>query len=144
MHFLLMFTLISLMPDHAASAPAHAPDDIVGIWTDEKRLSHIEIKQSGDQYVGKIVWLREPNGPDGKPRLDVYNPDPAKQQRPVMGTTFLWGLTYKDGKYVGGSIYDFQRGQYADCAFRVQSDGKLQLTATKFLLTVTKYWTRIK
>jgi hypothetical protein len=58
------------------------PDDILGSWLTEGGDSCVEIFKKDDLYFAKITSLREPNftegeveGMDGKPRVDIHNPD---------------------------------------------------------------------
>ena len=59
------------------------PDDIVGTWLNSSGEGQIQIYKEGDKYFGKIIWLKEPNGPKGNPKLDANNPDKSLQSKPV-------------------------------------------------------------
>lgn len=98
-------------------SPEHttAGGRLLGQWYTEDRGIRIRIERKDGRFRGKIVWMREPNYPEGhelegQPKIDRFNPDPRKRRRPVMGLTVLDGFTYAgDGRWTGGTIYD------ADC-----------------------------
>jgi uncharacterized protein (DUF2147 family) len=92
---------------------AQAADRITGVWYNGEKSSKIEISKLEDgSFVGKIVWLREPNDDKGKPKLDAKNPDDKLAKRPLIDLQVLSGLEY-DGKskYSGGKIYDPKSGK---------------------------------
>jgi len=56
-------------------------DDILGVWNNQEKDAKIEIQKCGEKYCGKIVWLKEPNYPEGSkdglpgsPKTDHNNP----------------------------------------------------------------------
>lgn len=66
----------------AAGVAAQDADRIVGIYkaVEEGKESKVEFSRRPDgTYRGQIVWLRNPNTPDGTPKLDVKNPDKSKR-----------------------------------------------------------------
>ena len=50
---------------------AQNADDVVGVWLTDGGKSKVEIYKKGDEYFGKIIWLREPNE-NGKPNLSLF------------------------------------------------------------------------
>jgi uncharacterized protein (DUF2147 family) len=88
-------------------------DDIIGIWlTTGKEPAKIQIYKSGNEYFGKIIWLKNPLDTSGKPKTDVNNPDKNKQSELIIGLVIL-----KDFKFNGesgwrsGDIYDPESGK---------------------------------
>ena len=53
-----------------------------------EKTAQVEISKQGSQFVGKIIWLQEPN-PNGKPATDLENSDPKLRTRPLMGMAIL-------------------------------------------------------
>jgi uncharacterized protein (DUF2147 family) len=70
------------------AAPVTGPDDIVGVWLTENDESKIQIFKSGNEYFGKIIWLKEPSDKNGNPKKDKNNPDPAKRNNPARHIYF--------------------------------------------------------
>ena len=86
--------------------------DPAGTWSRPSGTSRLRIARCGQAYCGTIAWLREPNGPDGKPMTDAQNPDPSRRSRPLLGTTVIIGMapTGKDGLWKG-QVYKADEGK---------------------------------
>jgi uncharacterized protein (DUF2147 family) len=106
----LLFVLAVLLAAAPVTAPRNA-DAILGTWVNGSGKGHIQIYKSGGKYYGKIVWLRELNGKDGKPRVDRHNPDPAKRTQPVLGMVMMRGFVYNKGEWTDGYIYNPSDGK---------------------------------
>jgi uncharacterized protein (DUF2147 family) len=135
---LLAFAAVLLALAGAAGAAAVAgADAIVGTWRTEPGeqggRAHVEISLRGDQLVGTIVKLEEPNfaadhARAGQPKVDLENPDPAKRERPVVGLRILSGFTYEgDGQWSGGTIYDPANGKTYKARIRQKGRDTLDL-----------------
>lgn len=137
--------LLSIVMLAAMSAASFA-QDVVGKWKLEDGTAIVEIYKSGDAFNGKIVWLSEPNNPDGTPSLDSNNPDKSLRSRQIMGLNMLSGLKPSGGEYTGGKIYDPSNGKTYNCSMKVEGDvlkvrGSLD---KKGLLGRTMDWFRVK
>lgn len=57
--------------------------------------------------------MKEPNGPDGKPKLDTENPDERMRSRKRMGLVILRNFEYDkdDNDWSGGTVYDAKSGK---------------------------------
>ncbi len=137
----LLILLLAFLTQVVAEAQNPA-DRIVGVWLNEEQTSKIEIFKDGNSYSGKIVWLAQPNDPDGKPYLDKKNPNPEKRNQKILGLTIITGLNYAKNKWSGGTMYGPKRGQYADCSSELKGVGELQLKVSKGVFSATKTWTR--
>ena len=93
---------------------------VIGKWKLEDSSAIVEIYKQDDVFNGRIVWLNEPNGPDGKPALDVNNPDKSLRSRKLMGLNMLHGLKPANGEYSGGKIYDPGNGKTYNCSMKVE------------------------
>jgi len=94
----------------AAQDSAAASDAILGQWLTAEGTSKIEIYKSGEEFCGRIAWLKEPER-DGKARVDDKNPDEKLRDRPLQGLIILRGFTYDgEGVWAGGEIYDPKSG----------------------------------
>ena len=115
---LLFALLLGWLTYGAANAQEQkgTADDICGTYYVESPVSDDAVKiqiyrATNGKYQGRFVWLSQPNNPDGTPRTDINNPDPKKRNRTADQIVAVWGLTYKDGEWVDGSIYDPTSGK---------------------------------
>ena len=121
-------------------------DVILGKWLTAGEKSVVEIYKCGDEYCGKIIWLKEPLDKDGKEKLDDKNPDESKRNRKIVGLQILSGLKYKgDSKWEGGRIYDPEKGKTYKCKAKLEGDNlKLRGYIGFSLIGRTTTWTRKK
>ncbi|MCB1529360.1 MAG: DUF2147 domain-containing protein [Hyphomicrobiaceae bacterium] len=102
-----------------ATAASAAPRE-VGVWFDDTGKGAVEIFPCGPSLCGRIVWLKEPLGEDGRPLNDGYNPDPGMRSRPICGLQVLGGLARQpDGTLDGGWVYDPKVGKSYDAAIEL-------------------------
>jgi len=98
-------------------------DQVERLWFDGEKKGKIQIYKAVDgKFYGKIVWLKEPDR-DGKPKTDIYNPDDARHNDPVLGMLVLKNFN-KDGEkgYEGGTIYDPKVGKTYKCKMTFEGD----------------------
>lgn len=108
------------------------PDDIVGYYyyfePKEQEHSQVEVYKSGELYKGKVVWLKQPNWPDGKPKNDLFNKDKSKRERLIIGISIFDGLTFDEHKKRWtGSIYDPANGDSFNCIVWFDDENKLKI-----------------
>lgn len=104
------------------AASAAMAQDVVGKWKLDDGSAIVEIYQEGDVFNGKIVWLNEPNMSDGRPAVDVNNPDKSLRTRQIIGLNMLHGLKATDDGYSGGKIYDPNNGKTYNCSMKVEGN----------------------
>ena len=85
--------------------------------------ARVEIFKNERGYSARIVGLRKPHydrgevtGMDGEARVDLNNPDSSVRQRALMGLEIMSGFAFDKGKWVGGRLYDPQKGKTYKCA----------------------------
>lgn len=117
----LRFTLLLFAAIFTAQR-ANAADQICRTWYGEEKTAKLEIFQRGETFAAKIVWLKEPDS-DGKPKVDVNNPDASQRKRPILGLVILQNLRKTDANgYEGGRIYDPKNGKTYDCRVTFKGD----------------------
>jgi uncharacterized protein (DUF2147 family) len=123
------------------------PDAVLGTWYNGSKESRIEIYKCGDKYCGKIVWLKEPNNEEGKPKLDKNNPDAKLQSRPILGMVLMKDFEY-DAKNVWdeGQIYDPKSGKTYSCKMTLTDPNRLEVRGYVGISLIgrTDIWTRAK
>ncbi|OOG73713.1 DUF2147 domain-containing protein [Algoriphagus sp. A40] len=124
---------------------AQSENAIIGLWYNTEKTAQIEILKNGSEFIGKIIWLNNPN-PEGKPATDKNNSDHKLRNRPLMGLAILDGLKYVGGIWKGGDIYDPNSGKTYSCELKLKSEKVLEVKGYLGFSFVGKAveWTRIK
>ena len=125
------------------SAFAYSQKKITGKWINEDNDAQIEIFQKESKFFGKIVWLKEPNQPSGKPKTDLKNENENLRKRSIIGLVILSDLVYSNGKWINGSMYSPKNGMSVDCTATLLNENELKLTLSKSVFKTTKIWKRI-
>lgn len=124
---------------------AHA--EPFGLWSTENDQGRVQVSQCADKLCGDLVWLEDGLDEQGKPKLDVHNPDESLRSRPLEGLRILWdmqpsgdGKTWKDGR-----VYDPESGKVYQGRITLEEQDVLKLRgfvgAPMFGRTST--WTRV-
>ena len=124
---------------------AQSENAILGVWYNTEKTAKVEILKKGSAFIGKIVWLKDPN-PGGKPAVDKDNPDPKLQYRPLMGLNLLEGLKFDSGIWEDGTIYDPKTGKTYSCQVKLKSKDVLEVKGYIgfSLIGRTVEWTKAK
>jgi uncharacterized protein (DUF2147 family) len=154
----LIMLLAAVMLVAVGSSAADEGDAILGLWATDPEggggEAHVEIFKSEGKYHGKIIWLArpvyeagDPDGPEGQPKTDTENADPARRQDPVVGLLIVKDFVYKgDGEWHKGTIYDPDNGKTYKCKVRFGDDGELNVRGFigVSLIGRTSRWTRVE
>jgi uncharacterized protein (DUF2147 family) len=99
---------------HAKNPP------ILGRWVTDKNDLVVEVYQIGAEYRGRIVWVSDKSGTQG--RLDEKNPNVALRNRRVVGMDVLDGLTSSNdaNSWENGHIYDATSGKTWSATARLE------------------------
>lgn len=129
-----------------------AGDDIIGVWYNQEKDAQIELFKCGEKYCGKVVWLKEPNYPEGSqdgvpgtPKLDHNNPKPEMKKAPLIGLQIMHDFVFAGGNmWTGGRIYDPENGKIYRGKITFISPHQLNLRGFIgiSLLGRTAIWTR--
>lgn len=120
-------------------------DRILGIYLTAQKDGKVEIYKQGNKYYGKLIWGKDSTNPDGSPRLDTKNEDPALRKRPIVGIVLLRDFIYKDNKWVNGHIYDPNNGKTYQC--KMSFEGEKLLIRGYIGISMfgrTEEWERVK
>ena len=122
-------------------------DALVGKWLNAGGDAHILVYKNSDKYFGKLVWLKNANDDDGKPRLDTRNPDLLLNKRLLLGSEILNGFTYEElGAWEGGTIYDPKTGKTYSCKISLMNRDKINVRGFVgiSMLGRTETWSRVR
>ena len=110
------------------SVLANNPDAVLGVWKNGEGTGMVQIYKKGNNYFGRIVWLKVANDDAGKPRTDLNNPDEKLRARTLKGMENLREFAFKgDNKWEDGRIYDPKNGTDYACEMKLVDDNTLEV-----------------
>jgi uncharacterized protein (DUF2147 family) len=122
-------------------------DGCLGVWLTGSKKGHVQIYKQGDNYFGKIIWLKEPNDATGKAKLDSKNSDAKLQSRPIIGMINLSGFKYEgENVWESGKIYDPENGKLYSAKMTLNNANQLSVRGYIGISLIgrTDVWTRLK
>lgn len=120
-------------------------DNIIGTWLTGDKSAHVEIYKSNNHFMGKIIWLKEPNNPQtGKLWLDEQNEKTSNKMKLLIGSLTLWGFNFDDGEYTEGKVYDSRDGKTYSGKLWLTDNSTLKLRGYVGIFYNTETWIRIK
>ena len=112
LNFRRSFLLLSLSIFYTSSTAlaASSNEELRGLWIDhkqpEKQKVAVWIEECNGTLCGRIYWMKRPLNREGKPKMDVHNPDPNLRERPLCGLRVLSGFKQSDEiTWTDGQIY---------------------------------------
>ena len=135
----LSISLLSFVQDEPG-------DRLVGVWEPSHKKAKVKIDKISGKYYGKIVWLKEPNDSEGKPKTDKNNPDESLRDTPLKGYRILKDFVYKgDDQWEEGTIYDPENGSTYNCVIKMTDENTLDIRGYIGVKTFgrTDVWNRL-
>lgn len=126
---------------------AQDADKLVGVWQPSDGRSMLKIEKIGSKFYGRVVWLKEPNDENGKPRVDINNPDESLRSTPLKGYRLLKDFVYdaEAKMWKDGTIYDPKNGTTYNCKIELKEENQIEVRG--FVGTEmfgrTDVWTRL-
>jgi uncharacterized protein (DUF2147 family) len=127
------------------AATAQKADAILGKWINPSGEGQVLIYKINNKFFGRLVWIKVPDR-NGKPKMDMNNPDPALQTRPELGLELLKDFTFDgDDVYEDGTIYDPKSGKTYSCKMTINGNSlKIRGYVGISLFGRSEIWTRVK
>ena len=126
---------------------ANEAPKVEGIWTCSNKDCKVEIYKNGNTYEAKLLWSRKELDENGRPKLDVKNPDVSVRNLPVIGNKTLWNAKYNPTTHYFEGADAYRNGRYFCGKFKLNTDGTLTVIgyncSFKFL-RFSETWSRIK
>lgn len=126
---------------------ANAQNEILGEWLNADKNGKVLIYKVGENYFGKISWIKKPNNPDGTPQKDILNPDEKLRNQTIEGLVIMKDLEYDgENEWEDGTIYDPDSGKTYSCSMEINKNGVLGIRGYIgiSLLGQTTEWTKVK
>jgi len=141
----ITFTALSLIASLAFSQTE--ADALLGVWESGSGKARVKIDKISDKYSGKIVWLKEPNNEEGKPKTDKNNSEEKLRAVPLLGYKLLRDFSFKGEKvWEDGTIYDPENGSTYSCTIKMTDENTLDVRGFigVSLFGRTDVWKRIQ
>lgn len=104
-----------------AFAQTSSGDKLLGTYMSENKTGKIQVTKQNGKYIGTLIWTSIENAKDEK------NPDAALKTRTLKGSVILKDMTYVDGVWKNGTIYDPESGNTYKATIKLKSNGDLTL-----------------
>lgn len=130
----------------AFAAPSYAADPS-GLWLTEEGDAQIRMAKCGPGYCGTLVWLRDAKDPGtGKPVTDDKNPDPAKRNRPLLGTVIAISFVPapEAPNTWNGHFYNADDGNMYAGSISPASATEMSVKGCLLAFCQTQTWRRVK
>ena len=129
-----------------ALVSASALADPRGVWLTPGGKSHVEIAPCGDKLCGRIVWLAEPNNPQGQPKRDAENTDESLRSRQILGLPLLTGFPQEpeDGVWDDGDIYNPEDGKTYSSELEMADPKTLKVKGCVWVFCQSQIWKRVE
>ena len=101
---LARLTLVAVLCAFASPSIAQDASKVAGTWQSQSGITRVKVTPCGDGLCGTVVWQQNPS-------KDVYNPDPAKRERPIVGIQLVSNMKPVGPGEWSGSIYNYEDGK---------------------------------
>ncbi|PBQ30908.1 SIGNAL peptide protein [Sphingobacteriaceae bacterium] len=126
-HILIVISILNMTYSSLAQENA---DKIIGTWFSKVKEGKVLIYKNGDEYFGKLIYLKNSMDSNGNPVLDSNNPDSIKRKLPLVGVVFLTNFIYdaKTNRWKG-KLYDYDgaNGNTYDSFITIEKDDTLNI-----------------
>ncbi len=125
----LIYSLLVSVFTLGGLSAQEAGDKLIGVWQPSNGRSMVKIDKIGNKFYGRVVWLKEPNDENGKPRTDINNPDESLRSTPIKGYRILKDFVYdaEEGLWTDGTIYDPNNGSTYNCKIELTEENKIEI-----------------
>jgi uncharacterized protein (DUF2147 family) len=113
--------IVAALAPFTGAALAQTPPSPEGIWYTKNNESIIRVHACPDDaslYCGTLVWMKDPNNKQGQPKTDTLNRDPAKKDRPMLGSDILMEMKAETDRW-RGKAYNPEDGKVYDITFKM-------------------------
>lgn len=126
-----------------------AADKIIGVYKVEEDGHQSKVrftKRPDGSYQGQIIWLSQPNNPDGTRRMDAKNPNTELRKVPADRIVVVYGIRYDEAKRVwkGGKVYKPTNGKIYNVECSFDDDKTLRVKGSWGPISLSRYWKKIQ
>ena len=139
--FSLPLVALGLASVVTTSEPARAADP-AGMWLSQDGDVKMKVSHCGNDICGHVAWLKEPNDKNGKPKVDVNNPDASKRGRSIIGSAVILPMKADGADKWSGQVYNAEDGKTYSGSFALSGATKADLKGCVAIICKTRTWTR--
>ncbi|MBP5423465.1 MAG: DUF2147 domain-containing protein [Paludibacteraceae bacterium] len=142
-----IISIISLLLLVSYSFAQSAGDKLIGVYYLEHDGDRSKVrftKNSDNTYKGQVIWMEKTRDEKGNLRVDKKNPDASKRNTPADRIVLIPSVTYKDGVWANGQIYDPTRGKFFTVELKFKDDETLAVKGSWAIFSQTIYWKKLK
>lgn len=126
-----------------------AADKILGVYQVEEDGNNSKVrftKCEDGTYQGQIIWLSQPNHPDGTRKMDVKNPNPELRKVPSDQIVIVTGIRYdaKKQAWGGGKVYKPTNGKIYNVECSFDDATTLRVKGSLGPFSLSRYWKKIE
>lgn len=137
------FAIAALLALALDLSGARAATSALGTWLSADGSTKVRITNCGGKLCGRVVWLSDPLGNDGKPKTDKYNKDVSQRSRPLLGVPVVQGMAPNGENKWSGEIYNADDGNIYQAHVTVLSANTMNVQGCVLgFLCQSQKWTR--
>lgn len=124
----IFFATLLILSSIATFAQQPA-EKIIGIWQSVSNDPGLKFKifESKGKYYGQLLWASNMFEADGTtPKKDNNNPDKNLRNRSRKDIVNVTNLTYEDGEYINGKLYNPSDGSSYSLKAKLKSVNELE------------------
>lgn len=151
---LSILTAPSVLAGDAHATPAEgttrrsAPQDVLaGEWWTDNNEGRVRFSKEPDGTFKGVTTCCVPkvSTPD-HPAFDLHNPNPKLRGRSTVGIVMIWNLTYGDGEYSDGYVYNPRDGKTYRFEVKVVDQNTVKIRGYMGipLFGQTQVWKRVR
>ncbi len=136
--FIAVFFITGIISANAASP--------IGTWRTGDGKAKVKVTKCKSGICARIISLRQPKGPNGKPLTDQNNPKPHLRKRPIIGLSLFLGMRPAGQGSWQGRLYSPEKGGiYGGSVTQISGNLlKVKGCLSGGFLCESKMWKRIK
>lgn len=141
-----MAALFFALSATVANASPNPGDRILGVYKAVKdgAVSKVRVSKNEDNtYKAQVIWVEKEYNADGTLRTDLKNPDPQKRNTPSSQIVLIESVSYDDGEWKNGKIYDPTKGDVYRVVITFKDEKTLRVRGYLGPFSKSVYWEKI-
>jgi uncharacterized protein (DUF2147 family) len=135
---LARLSLVAALCAFAFPSIAQDASKVAGVWQSQSGITRVKVAPCGNGLCGHVVWQKNPS-------KDVYNPDPAKRERQIVGLQLVSNMKPVGEGEWSGAIYNYEDGKTYQGKVKVTNANAIQIGGCVMggMICQSKTWTKV-